>query len=142
MRAGDGDALGAVRCLERLEPRDAQDVAGEPHVLLVVVDDEDGDGGHRVTPPAGGKREAERAALAGALSTQSRPPWSSINFRASGRPSPVPSGAARAAPGLPELLEDHVLILGGDARPGVRDRDLRRRRRQQGENVDAAARRE
>ena len=52
---GDGDALGAVPRLERLEPRDAQDVTGEPHVLLVVVDDQDGDGGHRVTPPAGGE---------------------------------------------------------------------------------------
>ena len=58
------------------------------------------------------------------LSTHSRPPRSSMSFRASARPSPVPSTFFSALPTSPELLEDRLLILGGDADPGIAHRDL------------------
>ena len=73
-------------------PAALEDVAGEAQVLLVVVHDEH-DGIRHRGHTAGCAGRVKRNVLPSprALSTQSRPPWSSMNLRASGRPRPVPS---------------------------------------------------
>src|SRR4051812_21999300 len=89
-----------------------------------------------------GKREAERAALAGsALDPQ--PATVQLDQPPRQRQAKARSlrMQARGAPGLAKLLEDDVLILRRDPRPGVGDRDLDAVRRLQGDDVDAASRR-
>ena len=57
------------------------------------------------------------------LSTQIRPPCSSTRRFDSANPRPVPSRLLLARVSLLELLEDPVLVLRGDARPGIADRN-------------------
>ena len=52
-----------------------------------------------------------------------RPPCSSTSRFESASPRPVPSRCCDPGVGLLELLEDALVILGGDAGAGVRDRD-------------------
>ncbi len=71
------------------------------------------------------------------------PPCSSTMRLTSDRPRPAPARAARGSAAL-ELLEDALLVVGGDADAGVGDRDERdlARRRRAGERDRAARRRE
>ena len=89
---GERDALGPVAASSVSKAGETQHVPGEPQVLLVVVDDEDEVAVTR-SYPVGSRGSVKRKVLPspGTLSTQSRPPCSSTNFRESGSPRPVPS---------------------------------------------------
>src|SRR5204863_529293 len=92
----DGDAVLGARRLERAHAGVLQQVAGELHVLLVVLDDQDEIPiAHALTLSGAGVRSGKVKVNVLprpiALSTQIRPPCSSTNRFASARPRPVPS---------------------------------------------------
>jgi hypothetical protein len=58
------------------------------------------------------------------LLTQISPPCSTMNFRESDRPRPVPSTFLSRGPDLAKFLEHRLMIFWRDADPGVGDRNL------------------
>src|SRR5436190_20319095 len=84
------DGLRTRRRFEQPVARRLEDVADELHVLLVVLDDEDLRGGHGYIDLVGSVK-TKVLPSPGSLSTQMRPPCSSISRFESARPSPVPS---------------------------------------------------
>src|SRR3954452_8753687 len=88
---GGRDAVDATVRLEGAEAGEAEDVPRELPVLRVVVDDQDQLVGHLYDSCSSGSVNRNVLPASISLSTHSRPPCSSTNFRESGSPSPVPS---------------------------------------------------
>src|SRR5438105_13522961 len=87
---GELDGLPAGRRLQQREPARLEDVPEELHVLLVVLDHEDPPAGHPYSRPAGSVN-TNVLPWPTSLSTQIRPPCSSVSRLDTSRPSPVPS---------------------------------------------------
>src|SRR6266542_2726447 len=92
MPGGEVDRLLAGRCLERLVTIHLKHVSEELQALLVVLGDENAPAGHQLD--SRGSANVNVLPLPSSLSTQMRPPWSSISLFESARPSPVPSRCA------------------------------------------------
>ena len=84
----------------------------------------------RAWPAPNARREVERAALAGSLSTQMRPPISSTSCVEMVRPSPVPPYLRVVEPSAcAKASKISPLLVGRDADAGVAHREVQQRRR-------------
>ncbi len=110
--------------LDQAVGRAAEQVPDDLAVELVVLDVQDGLHAAASFATRTGIEKKNVEPLPGTLSTQIRPPCSSTSFLVIDRPSPVPP-KSRLTVGvrLPELLEDAVDLVGGDADPGVGHRE-------------------